>query len=173
MSLGEFLTILAILLAPLVAIQGSLYLARKREKKERRRQVFNSLMATRASRLSLEHTRTLNMIDVEFYGKDKASKRVVQAWKVYLDHLEDKSLCESSLEAWISKGNDLFVDLLYQMAVSLDYEFEKVSIKKTSYFPVSYGQMEEEQKIIREGLSGVFTGKWSIPIRIVRQQGPK
>lgn len=164
---SNILTILAILLAPVFAIQVSVYLDRRREEKYRRMYTFRTLMATRAARLSADHINALNMIDVEFYGKDRKSRMVVDAWKIYLDHLENKVLLESSLETWASKGLDLFIELLSEMAAFLNYDFDKVSIKKTSYSPEAHGQMEDDQLIIRKGLSALFSGKYAIPIKVM------
>ncbi|UCE66754.1 MAG: hypothetical protein JSU85_01705 [Candidatus Zixiibacteriota bacterium] len=166
MGLSEFLTIIAILLAPLVAIQVSKYLADRKAKKERKMHVFRALMATRGSRLSIDHINALNMIDIEFYGKSKESKDVVEAWKTYLDHLENKVLLDSSLESWGSKGPDLFYELLEKMSICLEYDLSKTVIKKTSYIPEAYGQIEDAQLIIRKGLTSLFSGDFSIPIHI-------
>jgi hypothetical protein len=117
--------------------------------------------------LSPDHVRALNSIDVEFYGKDKKSKAVVEAWKVYLDHLHDTNYAKTSLEDWDRKAKDLLVDLLYKMGIYLDYEFDTPSIKKTSYFPEGYGQMEVDQLAIRKGLVELLLGKNPMPVRIV------
>ena len=67
MNVSVILTMSAILLAPLVAIQVSVYLEKKREVRGTRLNVFRTLMATRGSKLSVNHINALNMIDVEFY----------------------------------------------------------------------------------------------------------
>ena len=108
----------------------------------------------------------MNRIDVEFYGKDRKSKDVVETWKVYLDNLENRILKEKEFESWISKCNDLFIELLQKMAMCLDYDFDKSSINKTSYSPVGHGRAEYETMLIREGLVKLLTGKNSIPVEI-------
>lgn len=167
MKWSDFLMVLAILLAPLVAIQVSRFLDKQKEIRQRKLQIFQTLMATRATRLSPIHIQALNMIDLEFYGNDKNSKEVVEAWKVYLDHLNNKKLLESSVDSWSSKGDDLFIDLLQKMAKCLDYDLEKTSIKTTSYFPAGHGQIEDEQTIIRRGLTALFLGKYALPVILV------
>jgi hypothetical protein len=83
MTFSEILMVLAVLLAPVVAIQVSVYLERRRERLGRRRDIFRTLMATRASRLAPTHVEALNMIDLEFYGKDQQLRAVREAWKAY------------------------------------------------------------------------------------------
>jgi hypothetical protein len=56
------------LLSPVIAVQVSEFLARRRAARERRLQIFRALMVTRAERLSSEHVRALNSIDLEFTG---------------------------------------------------------------------------------------------------------
>ena len=161
------LTILAILFSPVIAIQVSVYLNERKEKKDRRLLIFRTLMATRASYLSYDHVRALNSIDVEFYGNDRESKAVVEAWKVYLNHLNDRNFAHASMEAWDSKAKDLLVDLLARMAICLRYEFDKASISKTSYTPDGYAQMEVDQLAIRKGLVELLLGKHPMLVRIV------
>uniref|UniRef100_UPI002AA29EDF DUF6680 family protein n=2 Tax=Serratia TaxID=613 RepID=UPI002AA29EDF len=58
----------AVILGPIFAVQVQKYLEQFREKKQRRLNIFRSLMSTRAERLNREHVQALNMIDIEFYG---------------------------------------------------------------------------------------------------------
>jgi hypothetical protein len=163
----DIITIIAILLSPLVAIQVSKRLEKRKEKIKRRLDVFMTLMSTRGSVLSYDHVNALNRIDVEFYGKDKKLKDVVEAWKVYLDNLCDSNLKQKAFDSWISKNNELLIELLQKMAICLDYEFDKVSIKKTSYYPEKHGIEEAENFLIRNGLVNLLTGKNSIRVEIV------
>jgi hypothetical protein len=71
----------AVVLAPLFALQINTFLERRRREAERKSWIFKTLMATRASTLAPEHVQALNMIDIEFYGRNKRSRDVVEAWK--------------------------------------------------------------------------------------------
>lgn len=157
----EWLTILAILLAPLAALQVSALLERRREKRQRRFELFKTLMATRASGLSPDHVRALNSIDVEFEGKDKKSKAVLHAWRAYHDHLGSS---QEDREHWRLTKQGLLVDLLYHMAQGLGYDFDKTSIKNTSYLPDGYLEADEHQLVIRRGFAAILSGKAAIPI---------
>lgn len=155
MSLESVLTIVAIILAPIVALQVSKKLAKNSEKRDRREHVFRTLMATRASTLAPAHVEALNMIDVTFYGSDKKSKKVVDACKTYLDHLNTTDMAP---EVWGPKREELFVILLSKMANSLGYDFETTAIKKTSYFPSGYGDTELDLLAIRKSLRSLLEG---------------
>jgi hypothetical protein len=164
MALNEILTLLAIALSPLFAVQVSRYLENRKEDRDRKLYVFRTLMATRGAKLSINHVNALNMIDVEFYGKDRKSKQVVDAWKLYLNHLKIKD--ELSEEIWSEKSKDLFETLLDKMAIALKYDFDRVSIKETSYYPRGYEDMDIANIIIRQGLADVLSGKIGLPITV-------
>jgi len=120
-----------------------------------------TLMATRASPLAPDHVKALNMIDIEFYGKEKKYKDVIEAWKAYLDQLNTTT---TSGEVWFTRAEDLRVELLQRMAISLGYEFDKTAIRRTSYFPKGYGQIELEVQKIREGLVKVLEHESALPV---------
>jgi|SRR5690625_93792 len=109
MESSDWIAVAAILLAPLVALQLSVWLEKYREKRRLRLAIFKDLMATRATRLAPDHVQALNMIDVEFYGTDKKSTAVLRAWKAYLDHLGEP---QNAPEVW---GEELYPNLVYGM----------------------------------------------------------
>ena len=161
MQTEDWLTVLAILLAPLIALQVSGWLERRREKRRRRLEVFKTLMATRASALSPEHVGALNTIDVEFDGSDEKLKAVRRSWKAYHDHLGESDMDRGQ---WGTRRQDLLVDLLYELAQSLDYDFDKPEIKRRSYFPDGYIEAENDQLVIRRGFAKIISGESPLPI---------
>ena len=64
----SWLTVIAILLAPFVAVHVQKRLEQGRETKERKLNVFRSLMATRGAILSPIHVEALNRIDISTGG---------------------------------------------------------------------------------------------------------
>lgn len=164
MTIADWLMILAVLFGPIIAIQLTRYLDKKKEERERKLQVFKTLMATRAYTISWDHVVALNRIDLEFDKDNKKEKAVIEAWKAYLDLLGDKTM---SPEQWAIKRLDLLVELLHKMAQVLDYDFDKTHIKNSSYSPVAHGNIEEEQGALRAGLIEVLQGKRSLPMAIV------
>ncbi len=162
MGIDNWLMILAVLFAPLVAVQVTQHLEKNKLKREEKIRIFKTLMATRASNLDPKHVEALNMLDVSFYGAKKYEK-VTSSWKVYLDHLNDKDYPKDS---WESKRKELFIDLLHTMAVVLDYDFDKSHIKNTSYYPSGYSDMEDDQYKLRKGLAALLAGESSFPIHV-------
>ncbi|PJE77557.1 hypothetical protein CI610_03516 [invertebrate metagenome] len=169
-TLLEILTLFAVFLGPIIAVQVSQFLDRKRQKKAGKEWIFKTLMRTRAAALNPSHIEALNMIDVEFFGKSKHDKAVVAAWKLYLDNLADTTTPEDIRN---SKRNDLFVDLLYSMSSALGYDFDKEHIKNNCYIPQGYVDVENEQHLIRKGVLGVLKGEMVIPMHVTNIPAPK
>lgn len=159
MSPSQFwLYMLTIVLAPLIAVQVTEFVNRRRQALERRMWIFRTLMSTRQNRLSIEHVQALNSIDIEFKGR--RSQSVVSAWKAYENHLNTAA----SPDVWLARGNDLFFDLLYEMARSLGYSMDKTDIRSTGYSPMAYGKLNLDQQQLRQYLLEVLEGKRAIPI---------
>jgi len=77
--------------------------------------------------------------------------------------LGDKSITE---EQWSTKRVELLVELLYKMALVLEYDFDKTHIKNSSYAPMAHGDVELEQSNIRKGMIGILEGKRFVPMHI-------
>ncbi len=162
------INIVAILLAPLIAIQVSQWLSRRREAENRKMEIFRNLMATRTTGLSPIHVEALNKIDIEFSQNDEKTKAVFEAWKEYRDHLNSaadiKAENEQGWKNWGARKEDLLAELLQKMSVRMGYNFDKVDIKRGHYYPKGYGDIETEQMIIRQGLANIFQRKEMFPI---------
>jgi len=166
MTLTDILTIAAVLLAPLVAVQVQKRLEVFREERGRKLWVFKTLMATRAANVSPDHVQALNMIDLEFRGK--RFKPVTDAWKAYLDHLASfpKDEDEATQKRWGEKRVDRLTTLLLEMGKSLGYEFDEVHVKKGVYAPEAHSQIENENTLVRRGLIRVLYGDASLSMAI-------
>jgi hypothetical protein len=172
MTINEWLIIIAIIIAPVVAIQIDKYIERKKEKKERKMNIFRTLMTTRASVLSVQHVEALNMIDIEFFD----CKKITDSWKVMLDNFENypqdtkAADYQARLSVCTEKHSDLLVDLLYEMSRELKYKFDKVHLKRGIYLPKGHADFQQDQDFIRHSLIGVLLGKVPIPIKIITEE---
>ena len=163
MKLSEWIMIFAVLLGPVIAIQLTRYLDNKKEIRQRKLDLFRTLMATRAYNISWDHVSALNRIDLEFDSRIPKEKEVLNSWKSYLDLLGDKAITG---EPWTIKRVDLFVELLHKMANVLDYDFDKTHIKNSAYSPVAHGNTESENNEIRTGIIKILKGETSFPIEV-------
>ena len=178
------LTIIAIIAGPVMAAQLTReWLAKKdaqekeaavrKEKRERRAWIFETLMATRGAFLSAEHVRALNMIDLTFDGKESTDNDVVNMWKNYIDILNsppqrtpDLSVAEQIAEDKRENERilDAFTDLLDVMSKSLGYQFDKVHIKKNGYYPSAHSNAEDNWRMVLLGMRQVMENNRAIPI---------
>jgi hypothetical protein len=163
MNLVEILTIAAIAISPLIAVQVTRLLDDRNEERGRKLQVFKSLMATRAYSLAPAHVEALNRIDLEFSSRKPKEKAVVDVWQQYLDHLGSPQV---DAHAWAVRRTDLLVDLLYVMGQTLGYDFNKTQIKNGTYMPTAHGKTDEEQERVRHLVLEVLEGRRDFPMRV-------
>jgi len=169
MNISDWLAILAILAAPIVALQIQKYIEDRKEIRARKMQIFRTLMATRATRLDVKHIEALNMIDIEFFKNNK----ITEAWKLLLDNFANypqnpnEKNYESKISSCAEKSDGLFVDLLSEMAKSLDYKFDKVQLKRNIYIPKGQANIIMDQEFMRHAFVEVLLGKRSIPIKVI------
>ncbi|MCI0561186.1 MAG: hypothetical protein MN733_22090, partial [Nitrososphaera sp.] len=161
MTIADGLMILAVLLGPIIAVRLTRYLDREREVRERKLNIFKTLMATRAYNVSWAHVEALNRIDLEFDKRSKKEKSVLEAWKEYHDLLGNHAM---PMDQWATRRVDLLVELLHKMALVLDYDFDKTHIKNSSYSPRAHGDTEAQQETLRRSLIEVMDGKRPLPM---------
>lgn len=168
MTISDGMVIVAIIVAPIIAIQIQKFIESKKEKRAKKMQVFINLMATRAIPLAPLHVQSLNMIDIEFYK----NKKVTEAWKLLLDNFENypkdnDQNYKAKLDASSKKSQELLANLLYEMSRDLGYDFDKVHLMRGAYIPRGHADVELDQGIIRRSLARLFLGEGSLPIKIV------
>lgn len=163
MTTNEIITIAALVIGPILAVQVEKLIARNRENRGRKLAIFKTLMATRGSILSYQHVEALNRIDLEFQG-DKYVK-VIRSWKEYFDELCQDRTPEKALEL-LEKRTDLLANLLLEMGLSLGYDFDRVLVKRNVYSPKGHAKIEDQNEFIRDGMIKLIEGKLSIPISI-------
>jgi len=173
MTISDWLLICSTVMAPLLAVQVQKWLERNREKKDRKLQIFKTLMATRANTLSLEHVKALNMIDLEFY--EEKHKQIRIQWRTYLDHLNNfpKDNNEALVKIWLDKNPDYLAKLLMEMGKALNYEFDEVHIKKGCYNPIAHNEVQNEQTQFRKKFLELLDGQRVLPVQVKdnNQQG--
>lgn len=173
----DWITIAAIVIGPILAVQAQKILESLRYKKQKRLNLFHTLMATRATRTSNEHVSALNMIDIEFYGRrilgiklqTPSEKSVTNAWKNYNDHLNTQ-YHRDQFPVWADRGDQLFTTLLYKISQALNYDFDEVQLKRDCYRPIAHGDLENDQYKVRKALIEVLTGTRPIPITQFEQK---
>lgn len=172
--------IIAIVLSPVLALVVGQLITDRKEKTRRRHQVFQSLWLTRCDlgsmgRLSAEHVRALNTIEIEFskttmdefYGRDEHCAAVIQAWRKYRAALhaqifEDPSTPEAAV--FFTERDALLVHVLFEMSAMLGYSFTHEEIQNSSYAPIAYLNIEGEAGMLRRMMLELVDGKRALHV---------
>ena len=169
MTISDILMILAVLLAPFLAVYVQKKIETWKSQRDTKLWIFKTLMATRGATLSPQHVQALNMIDLEFSDKDKKEKEVKLIWKEYLDHLaslpKDPEASKAALPAWSEKNSDYLAELMQAMGVCFGYDFDKVHIKRGIYSPEGHARNEFEQRALRFFALEVLSGRKPLSIQ--------
>jgi hypothetical protein len=163
-------TIIATLLGPILAVQAQKYLERVNEARNQKNWIFSTLMATRGARLSGDHVRALNMIDLAFNGgrsnrRKRTETDVLDTWRDYLEHLTSPAN-EGNVERWVEKQNELLILLLSAMATDLDLRYDRVLLRNGAYLPKGHTDLELEQQRVRKLAIQVLSGEQPLSMNV-------
>lgn len=179
-SFSDWLTIIAIVIGPILAVQAQKRLESIRDRRSRQIFIFRTLMSTRATPLSKDHVTALNLIDMDFSEKNKKEKPVVRAWRVLLDQFgkfprntdyQDQNEYLIALNSCSEKARDNLIDLLSKMSEALGYDFETIHIRNGCYVPSAHAEIENDATILRKGLIQIMAG--TIPLNMNVQSMPE
>jgi len=154
------ITIFAIYYGPIKALKIQRALDAEREERNRKLQLFKTLVSYRVTRLAPAYVQALNLIDVEFTENNEKEKAVREWWKELRDLYDNYKTTANPEE----KSADLNADLLAAIGESLGYHFDKVYLKRGGYYPEFLGNVEVEQHTLRRQLLELLDGKRKLPI---------
>lgn len=160
-------SVVAVLLSPIFALEVQKRLDDRRGVRERKMAIFRKLMTTRATQLAPAHVEALNGIEVEFYATGGPDKKVLDAWRLYVNHLNTRTGDGEALNRWVDRKTSLLTDLLYAMAQNLGYDIDKVAIQNNAYHPKGFVEIETEQHALRKAALAVFSGERPIQATVV------
>jgi len=123
----------AVVQAPKWAVKIQWNLQLMKEDRDRRLTIFKTLVATRATPVDFRHVQSLNMIDVEFSSKSEEDVGIRNAWKEYLDALNNHVDFDTAPQ--LEKRRDLLAELLQRMGRALNYDFDFAFLKRNVYYP--------------------------------------
>lgn len=171
MTVSDWMIVCATLLGPIIAVQVQKAIESAREARSQKRLVFHQLMATRAAPLSFQHVQALNMIDLAFYGKGPGrrsadAQRVLDLWKEHIDLVSDRAYQDRDIKGWLSKLQDLHVDLLVAIGKDVGYSFDRVLLRKGAYNPEAHGLLEHEQTQLRKLTISLLEGKTALSMNV-------
>lgn len=172
-KITDIAMVLAAFLGPAAAVIASEWRQRHRQRTEHKMAVFRTLMSTRGTRLRREHVEAINQIEFSF--PRKSSPAVEDARYLYRKHLRSPASAsqdQATFEIWTQKANDLFVELLFQMAKDLRVPFSKSDIVEDSYQPDAYLLDEMASKEIKHLLLKILRNEHALNINTSISPGP-
>lgn len=180
MIFNDWAIVTATLLGPILAVQAQKWIERATERRRRKHWIFETLMATRATRLDPTHVRALNQIDLDFApqkifgipihrGNDKAA---LKAWREYADILNEQHEDESALKAWLQRADDAFTSLMFAIAKAQGHSIDKPQIRRGIYSPKAFSDSERRQLMIQDSLARILEGHSSLKMEVTSFPGP-
>ena len=95
---------------------------------------------TRSEKLGSEHVGALNLIQLELYG----SIAVISAYKKYSTFLNSHfPTDQQALNRHAANGADLFMELLFEIARELKFDFDKSDLQRLSYLPLGLSNFQD------------------------------
>ena len=162
MTGAEIAMVVAVVTGPTAAVLIALNQEKRRVQRERRMDIFRTLMRTRmgSARLSLDHVAALNLVEVEF----RNDSDVRDAWKEHF-----KILCQigqnPNVDLMPSMEKSL-AKLLQVMSRILGYKIEGLEILEGGYTPQAWATIENECRFIREYVTDLAQGKAAVPVKV-------
>jgi hypothetical protein len=158
----DLVMILAIIAGPIAAVWISDGRQRRHQKRGHKEWVFRTLMTTRAAPLAPTHIDALNLAGLLFDDKRHNEPKVVDAWKLYIAHLQKQTPIS---DWWGGEREKLLGELLYQMAIALNYSISRSDIKNsTSYYPQWYINAKMENSETRKLWLEVLRQQRGLPV---------
>jgi hypothetical protein len=178
MNASDWLIIAATVFGPILAVQAQKWVERATESRRRRRWIFETILANRATRLADEHIKALNLIDLEFRTRvipSKKDRAVVSAWQDLFGELT-RGLKEGETDpvlvnAWVGRCNDFYVKLEATMAKALGFHFTDEELRRGIYYPRGHNEREQAQLTILHNLKRLLAGEAAINMRVIEFPG--
>lgn len=154
----DWITVAAIIAGPVLALAAQRVLDYLREKRNRRVQIYLTLMALRSTPLHPDHIKALNMLDTVFSRKNDRDQKVRDTWDKVLKHVVIKREGDAqALANWDNKLLDLRVDLYQAVGRAVGYDHSVEYIKNHIYAPAYFTEMEIDQIKIRQGIVKILS----------------
>lgn len=160
-------TILAIIIGPSIGVFLARYLNTLKDTKQRRMEIFRTLMRTRGLVISYDHVGALNLVEVEFTDDEK----IITAWKEYLKELSTPFPTAKEEKASQQKKETLrklLTRLLHEIAKVLNVKMEQLDIFESNYIPQGWHDDDFQQRYLRTLSINLLSGRNTLPISILR-----
>jgi hypothetical protein len=144
--------VIATVAGPIIAVLVTRHVDDVRRVRDRRLDVFRSLMATRRALIAPDKVKALNMVEIEFYG----IQSIGDAYQEIMAHINTPPPMPAG---WDERHRKLMTKLLTEMAKILGYKLQQFDVLDGGYYPQAFADIELEQQALRREAIQVFSGK--------------
>ena len=130
----DYITLLAIVAGPVLALWIQRVLDKWRDKRRAKESLYFALMRHRAQWYHPERIQALNSIEVVFSD----NKNVLSKWKSFMEHVKTAKPAASdqlALAVWNDNLDTVACDLYQAIGKTLNYDFDLKQIKQGAYIP--------------------------------------
>ena len=154
------MTLLAIVLGPILAVQAEKWIERLMEERREKLIIFRTLMRTRNNIVSHEHVDALNMIALVFSKKKRKDLEVLKKWDSYLNFRNSPAPTSTEPAVQLEFANraaNHLKNLLIAMATTLGHRFDQEHIERV-YSPQAHNLEAAENQAARQLLLRLLRG---------------
>lgn len=162
-------TLVAVLVGPVLAVLVTRLIDERRASRQRKLDIFKTLMRTRKLPVHIDHVGALNLVEIEFIDQPN----VIKSWKAYLSNLSEEFPSienKDRFDAAGKKRDSLLTKLLSEIAKSLRMEVEQIDILEGNYVPQGWFDDEWQQRQLHKHLTAVLKGEAAIVVKPGIQQ---
>ena len=155
-------TVFAVIAGPTAAVSVTRIIDDSRAQKNRRMEIFRTLMRTRRMPLHFEHVGALNLIEVEFATENP----VIDAWKAYLSNLSEMlSEQENQRYEMLERRSKLLAKLIHSIASVVKIDIQQLDILEGNYVPQAWEDDDWRQRAAQNLMIELLLGKRAINVR--------
>jgi hypothetical protein len=151
--------VFATFFGPVFAVLLTRYIDDRRERRNRQMQIWRTLMGSRRYPTQQEYVTALNLVDVEFAG----IQAIEQGQRDLFRHLN----MNHQPPDWFEQLRRLQTRLLFAIGQHLGHRMEQLDVLEGGYMPAAWGNVEEEQRVLRQLLIQQASGKKPVRVEIV------
>jgi hypothetical protein len=160
--------VIATLAGPVIAVQTQKLIERATASQNQRRWIFEVIMSNRATRLTDENVRALNLIDLAY--RRRHDRKVIAAWRSLFGELtqgiRDGETDIATINAWNGRCSDRYVALQAAMSHALSFNFTEEESRRGIYYPKGHDQREAAHLAILHNAALVLSGASALKMAV-------
>jgi hypothetical protein len=154
------------LAGPFIGIQAQKFFERKQIIKQRKGEIFRTLLTSQKDKSSTECVKALNLLLVDFPDANQAFKNAVSDYKEHINNGVQHGT-DAQRAKWDSELNNKFDKLLSEVAENYDKSLIKDKQLETfNYLPQIQADRKHQEQVIRNELSEILSGKKPLNIAV-------